>query len=126
MSTSRLLAFALAISGCAAAAAQSSPSTNSASQTLPALSLPHAKAETVRAGELEFAFPPGSHPYARDPRLAPDPRPNDRTCYSIRSYRVTRDHPDSDSTRLAGYSTCQPASRFQVKETVNSLEIVPR
>jgi hypothetical protein len=120
MSTSRLLALALAISGCAAAAAQSSPSTTSASQPLQALSLPRAKVETVRAGELEFAFPPESHPHARDPR------PNDRTCYSIRSYRVTRDHPESDSTRPAGYSTCQPASRFQVKETVDSLEIVPR
>ena len=35
---------------------------------------------------------------------------SDVTCYSIGSYRVTRDDPDSDSTSLAGYSTCQPVS----------------
>ena len=38
------------------------------------------------------------------------------TCYSIRGYRVTRDDPDSDSTRPSGYSTCQPSDRFQVKD----------
>jgi len=51
---------------------------------------------------------------------------SDVTCYSIRSYRVTRDDPRSDSTRLAGYSTCQRAVRFQVKEAVDSLEVGPR
>jgi len=40
---------------------------------------------------------------------------NDVTCYSLRTYRVTRDDPESDATSPAGYSTCQPASRFQVK-----------
>jgi len=120
MSTSRLLALALAISGCAAAAAQSSPSTNSAPQPMQALSLHYAEAETLRAGELEFAFPSGSRTHVANRGQ------NDRTCYSIRSYRVTRDHPESDSTRPAGYSTCQPASRFQVRETGDSLEIVPR
>jgi hypothetical protein len=40
-------------------------------------------------------------------------------CYSIRSYRVTRDDPASDSTRLAGYSECQTAARFQVKAAVD-------
>ena len=37
------------------------------------------------------------------------------TCYSIRGYRVERDDPESDSTRPAGYSTCQPADQFSVK-----------
>ncbi len=46
--------------------------------------------------------------------------PNDTVCYSMRSYRVTRDDPGSDSTRLAGYSECQPAARFQVKTAVGS------
>jgi hypothetical protein len=46
---------------------------------------------------------------------------SDGTCYSIRSYRVTRDDPESDSTRLAGYSTCQPAARFQLKDAGDSL-----
>jgi len=37
-------------------------------------------------------------------------------CYCIRGYRVARDDPESDSTRPVGYSTCQPAARFQVKD----------
>jgi len=41
---------------------------------------------------------------------------NEATCYSIRGYRVTRDDPESDSTRPSGYSTCQPSDRFQVKD----------
>jgi hypothetical protein len=41
---------------------------------------------------------------------------SDVTCYSIRSYRVTRDDPASDSTSPAGYSTCQPVSQFQLKD----------
>jgi len=51
---------------------------------------------------------------------------NDAVCYSIRSYRVTRDDRESDSTRLAGYSECQPAARFQVKTAVDSRMLVPR
>ena len=120
MSSSRLLALAFAISGCAAAAAQSSPGSDAPSRALPALSQPYAQVETVRAGEFAFAFPPGSRAHASTRGL------NDRTCYSIRGYRVTRDHSDSDSTRPAGYSTCQPASRFQVKETGDSLPSAPR
>jgi hypothetical protein len=45
---------------------------------------------------------------------------SDVTCYSIRSYRVTRDDPESDSTSLAGYSTCQPVSQFQLKDAGDS------
>jgi hypothetical protein len=39
----------------------------------------------------------------------------DTTCYALRSYVVARDSKDSDSTHPAGYSTCQPSSRYQVK-----------
>jgi hypothetical protein len=39
------------------------------------------------------------------------------TCYAIRSYVVARDSKDSDSTHLAGYSTCQPATRYGLKTT---------
>jgi hypothetical protein len=45
---------------------------------------------------------------------------SDVTCYSIRSYRVTRDDPESDSTSPAGYSTCQPVSQFQLKDAGGS------
>jgi hypothetical protein len=50
----------------------------------------------------------------RSPVLAED----DSTCYFIRSYRVTRDDPKSDTTRPAGYSTCLSASRLQMRSAV--------
>jgi hypothetical protein len=84
------------------------------------LYFPSAKPEAARAGEHDWAFKPWPQSHKRV--LAR----NDATCYSIRSYRVKRDDPESDSTRPAGYSTCQPAGRFQVKETVDSQRIVPR
>jgi hypothetical protein len=40
---------------------------------------------------------------------------DDEICYTIRSIRVERDTPDSDSTHPVGISTCQRASRYQVK-----------
>ncbi len=51
---------------------------------------------------------------------------DENTCYTLRTYRVARENPESDSTRPAGYSTCQRATRFQLKTAVESLEIVPR
>jgi hypothetical protein len=39
----------------------------------------------------------------------------DTTCYNIRSYVVARDSKDSDSTHPAGYSTCLPSNRYQLR-----------
>jgi hypothetical protein len=39
---------------------------------------------------------------------------DDALCLTMRTYKVARDDPQSDSTHRAGYSTCQPATRFQV------------
>jgi len=39
------------------------------------------------------------------------------TCYAIRSYVVARDSKESDSTHPAGYSTCRPSTRYQLKTT---------
>jgi len=54
---------------------------------------------------------------------------DDKLCYSMRSYRVKRENKDSDITRPAGYSTCQPAKRFQMRSTEQStsphIEAVP-
>jgi hypothetical protein len=33
----------------------------------------------------------------------------------MRTYKVRRDDPQSDSTHAVGYSTCQPAARFHVR-----------
>jgi hypothetical protein len=39
----------------------------------------------------------------------------DTFCYAIRSYVVARDSKDSDSTHPAGYSTCLPSNRYQLR-----------
>ena len=39
----------------------------------------------------------------------------DTICYTMRSYVVARDAKDSDATHPAGYSTCQPSNRYQLK-----------
>jgi hypothetical protein len=83
-------------------------------------SLPYAAPDTIQLGEHGDAILPPRQVHKRV--LAQ----NDVTCLAIRSYRVTRDDPDSDSTRLVGYTTCQPSTRFQVKEAVESQKIVLR
>src|SRR5271169_4490740 len=50
---------------------------------------------------------------------------NEATCYTLRTYRVTRDDPKSDTTKPAGYSTCRRATRFQLRTAVDSVEIAP-
>jgi hypothetical protein len=45
---------------------------------------------------------------------------NAAPCYAIRSYRFTRDHPNSDATRFADYSTCQPGTQFHLKDAVDA------
>jgi hypothetical protein len=42
----------------------------------------------------------------------------DNVCYTMRSYIVARENRDSDSTKLVGYSTCQPASKYELRITV--------
>jgi hypothetical protein len=120
----RLLLLSLLISlGVAPVAAQSSPDKSpvSAQPKLDgliappefcthAIPLPPNVRARIRAIQPQLSF---------DSTLAQD----DTACYFIRSYRVTRDNPESDSTRLAGYSECQPAARFQVKAAVDSREI---
>jgi hypothetical protein len=146
MCITRLLLLSLLISVCAVSAAAQSPSENIPGSfysepvgALPQdalahlrldpiqqpididrLYLPYSKPEVDRAGEHDWNIkvPPLSHKRVLDQ--------NDATCYSIRSYRVTRDDPQSDMTRPAGYSTCQPSTKFQVKEAGERQEIVPR
>ena len=44
-------------------------------------------------------------------------RDGDVTCYTVQSYLVKRQSPDSDAVEPVGYSTCQRASRYGVKTT---------
>ena len=84
------------------------------------LHLSHAKPEAEQRSEYDWNVKAPSH---FDKSV---PTQNDVTCLSIRSYRVTRDDPASDTTRLVGYSTCQPSTRFQVKQADDRQEIKPR
>ena len=126
MGIPRLLVLPLLISACIApVAAQSSPDKNPASShQLHGLVAP----PEFRAHVLPL--PPNVRARIRDvqPQLPFDPSlaQDDTACYNIRGYRVTRDDPQSDATRPAGYSECQPAARFQVKAAVDSREIEPR
>jgi len=91
--------------------------------------LSHTMPDTLGAGErsstiippLQFHAIPPLELGALEPTLG-----QGGVCYSIRGYRVTRDDPESDLTRPAGYSTCQPAARFHVKDAGDLQEIVPR
>lgn len=42
----------------------------------------------------------------------------DHGCAYMRTYRVKRDRPASDMTRPAGYTTCVPFKRFEVKSAM--------
>ncbi len=57
---------------------------------------------------------------------SPEPQHGDTSCLFMRTYRVKRDEPRSDSTRFAGYSECQPAHRYQSRDAAIFLEITPR
>jgi len=45
----------------------------------------------------------------------------DEVCYTMRSYKVERKERSSDATQPAQYSTCQPSSRFDVKNATDSI-----
>jgi hypothetical protein len=108
MSALRLLPLVLLI---AAAAAQSTSDKNPDSS----------QRSAARENEPLVPSPLDSH----SPHIIPLEQ-NQATCYTLRTYRVARENPDSDSTRPAGYSTCQRAARFQLRTAVDSRELAPR
>jgi hypothetical protein len=44
-------------------------------------------------------------------------------CYLMRSYRVAREEPDSDVVEPAGFTLCEPNSRYSMKSTVRRGQI---
>jgi hypothetical protein len=142
MSIPRLPFFALLISVCVApVAAQSSPVEHSPSKT--GVSSQPQLDGLVAPPEFRTrvpALPPIVQDKIAQPKIhatplqwqsqvlpfRPKAEPNDGDCLYIRAYRVTRDDPESDATRLAGYSTCQTAARFQTKSAVETLDILRR
>jgi hypothetical protein len=65
----------------------------------------------------QYKADPASGFFKQEPETTSslDDLPGD-TCFTIRSYVMARDDKDSDSTHLAGYSTCQPSSRYRMKK----------
>lgn len=144
MRVPRLLALCLLISLCAATVAAQAPPDKSSgsSQLLPAL--PQNTASSL--GLFQFQLPflaegqnlanstPASIQSGHESNIPAPVRAqqvitleqNEATCYSIRLYRFVRDNPESDSTRLVGYSTCQRAARFQLRTAEDSREMAPR
>ncbi|MGA2390162.1 MAG: hypothetical protein ABSF97_14430 [Candidatus Sulfotelmatobacter sp.] len=45
-------------------------------------------------------------------------------CLKMRSYKMARDNPQSDSTHQVGYSTCVPTTRFQTYKIERPAHIV--
>lgn len=113
MCTARLLVgllLAVIFSGAVSAADQppqtenlSSSAANSESNTFPIA----IRIEGSRLDDLLF----DSHP--------------EWTCYTMRAYFLKRDTPDSDTVHPVGYTTCQPAPRFQLKVTKRQVKPAP-
>ena len=68
-----------------------------------------------------WRFIPPDISLSQSPRIlrfgSPGPSSDDFVCLKIRSYVVARDSKDSDSVHPVKYSTCQLASRYQLKTT---------
>jgi hypothetical protein len=58
--------------------------------------------------------------------LSQETSQGDTLCYAMRSYKVARDDQHSDSTHAVGYSTCQPAARYHVHTTQESMPVSPQ
>jgi len=71
-------------------------------------------------GTKTFLFPSPGKGFVISPEALAD-----NSCFAIRSYVMARDSKDSDSTHLAGYSTCVPSSKYQVREVVGRPEMTP-
>lgn len=106
MSTPRLfVSTVFIVAAIATAGAQSQP----ASQTSSAASL--AKLP-IMTGEFSLKD------FVSYPKLAANPNATSSACYSIRDYKFSRTNPDSNVMKLSGYSECEPASSFQLKEVL--------
>jgi len=63
-----------------------------------------------------------SQPVRGSRRSGPTENYNDSVCATMRTYVVARTHPESDATRVVGYSRCQPAWKFQIRTADRSVE----
>jgi|GEM_PF-6893542 len=54
------------------------------------------------------------------PRRLESSNPEKSVCYTMRTYLMEREGRESDVTRPAGYSTCQPASQYHTRHVFES------
>ena len=111
------LLFGLASLGAAPASDQSQAASGSVATSVKADSVNSA----AKAMPIDKFRPPNERPHNFDPRNLGSihiEEKRDSVCYTMRSYIVARENRDSDSTKLVGYSTCQPSSRYELRITV--------
>ena len=111
------LLFGLASLGAAPASDQSQAASGSVATSVKADSLNNA----AKAMPIDKFRPANERPHNFDPRNLGSihiEEKRDSVCYTMRSYIVARENRDSDSTKLVGYSTCQPSSRYELRITV--------
>lgn len=111
------LLFGLASLGAAPASDQSQATSGSVAPSVNADSL-NSAAEAMPIGKF---YPANERLYNFDlPNLGSIhiEEERDNVCYTMRSYIVARENRDSDSTKLVGYSTCQPSSKYELRITV--------
>ena len=111
------LLFGLASLGAAPASDQSQAASGSVATSVKADSLNSA----AKAMPIDKFRPANERPHNFDPRNLGSihiEEKRDSVCYTMRSYIVARENRDSDSTKLVGYSTCQPSSRYELRITV--------
>jgi hypothetical protein len=144
MSISRLIVIPLLTAVCALPAVAQAPLARASATLPPQVKLPSDSSDRILVEQFRLPAKPlldshdgtfaGLSPNELQPSqgfplrrfLKPDTAQEDwaSTCYSIRSYRMKRDDPQTDVTRPDGYSTCQPASRFGVKSAVDTRESI--
>ena len=110
MSLFRTLVISFAVLSFGLAFAEDQPS--QAGKTTVTSTKSEALSATVPAREQSYRFLL-SKP-KQTPVLSPDLQ---STCFTLRTYVVRRDGPELDSVHPVGYTSCQPAPRFEVKIT---------
>ncbi len=138
MFISRLAVLSLLTAVCVAPVSAQSLLDGDSAALQPQLKLPTDSADRIHVDQFHLpatallSSPSGdplqtsTGPAYRFLRQEPQSEDSSTVCYSMRSYRVVRDDPDSDSTRLAGYSTCQRSNRFQVKTVEDDPQLITR
>ena len=115
------LLFGMASLGAAPVSDQSQAASGSVATSVKADSLTSA-AEAMPIGKFR---PANERPHNFDLRNLGSihiEEKRDSVCYTMRSYIVARENRNSDSTKLVGYSTCQPSSKYELRITVEDPE----